>query len=205
MASEAFKTPEDQKKALRHEIKEAVAALDEGYTREADTRIFRYVTGLPEFEQAGTLFCFVGTSGEIDTAPILEEALRLGKRVGVPRCISRGVMEVGEIRSLQDLEPGKYGILEPGVHAPVIQPEEISLAIVPCMSCSHDGRRLGYGGGYYDRYLDRTRAAKAVICRERVMRHDIPVEPHDQIMDMVISEDGVRRLGSDACRTLTES
>ena len=163
------------------------------------------MTGLPEFEQAGTLFCFVGTSGEIDTAPILEEALRLGKRVGVPRCIARGVMEVGEIRSLQDLEPGKYGILEPGVHAPVIQPEEISLAIVPCMSCSHDGRRLGYGGGYYDRYLDRTRAAKAVICRERVMRHDIPVEPHDQIMDMVISEDGVRRLGSDACRTLTES
>ena len=61
---------------------------------------------------------------------------------------------------------------------------------------SHDGRRLGYGGGYYDRYLVRTRAVKAVICRERIMRADIPVEPHDQLMDMVISEHGVRRLGS---------
>ena len=94
------------------------------------------------------------------------------------------------------MEAGKYGILEPGAETPVIQPEEINLAIVPCMSCSHDGRRLGYGGGYYDRYLVRTRAVKAVICRERIMRADIPVEPHDQLMDMVISEHGVRRLGS---------
>ena len=52
------------------------------------------------------------------------------------------------------------------------------------------------GVGYYDRYLVRTRAVKAVICRERIMRADIPVEPHDQLMDMVISEHGVRRLGS---------
>lgn len=48
------------------------------------------MAGLPEYEQAGTLFCFVGTSGEIDTAPILEDALRKGKRVGVPKCTARG-------------------------------------------------------------------------------------------------------------------
>jgi 5-formyltetrahydrofolate cyclo-ligase len=186
---------EERKKALRQEIK-AAAALDEGYTKEADLEIFSHVAGLLEYEQAGTLFCFVGTSGEIDTVPILEDALRKGKRVGVPKCTARGIMEVREIRSLGDLEAGKYGILEPGAEAPVIQPEEINLAIVPCMSCSHDGRRLGYGGGYYDRYLVRTRAVKAVICRERIMRADIPVEPHDQLMDMVISEHGVRRLGS---------
>ena len=172
---------EERKKALRQEIKAAAVALDEGYTKEADLEIFSHVAGLSEYEQAGTLFCFVGTSGEIDTAPILEDALRKGKRVGVPKCTARGIMEVREIRSLGDLEAGKYGI---------------NLAIVPCMSCSHDGRRLGYGGGYYDRYLVRTRAVKAVICRERIMRADIPVEPHDQLMDMVISEHGVRRLGS---------
>ena len=179
MALEELNTSEDRKRALRREIKAAVAALDKGYTKEADLQIFRHVAGLPEYEQAGTLFCFVGTSSEIDTAPILEDALRRGKRVGVPRCISRGIMEVREIRSFRDLEAGKYGIMEPGAHAPVIQAEEINLAIVPCMSCSHDGRRLGYGGGYYDRYLGRTRAVKAVICRERIMRADIPVEPHD--------------------------
>ena len=69
---------EERKKALRQEIKAAAAALDEGYTKEADHEIFSHVAGLPEYEQAGTLFCFVGTSGEIDTAPILEDALRKG-------------------------------------------------------------------------------------------------------------------------------
>ena len=64
---------EERKKALRQEIKAAAAALDEGYTKEADHEIFSHVAGLPEYEQAGTLFCFVGTSGEIDTAPILED------------------------------------------------------------------------------------------------------------------------------------
>lgn len=67
---------EERKKALRQEIKAAAAALDEGYTKEADLEIFSHVAGLPEYEQAGTLFCFVGTSGEIDTVPILEDALR---------------------------------------------------------------------------------------------------------------------------------
>ena len=196
MDLEELNTSEGRKKALRREIKAAVAALDEDYTKEADRRIFRYVAGLPEYEQADTLFCFVGTISEIDTAPILQDALRQGKRVGVPKCTARGIMEVREIRSLQDLEAGNYGIMEPGAHAPVIQPGEINLAVVPCMSCSSDGRRLGYGGGYYDRYLGSTRAVKAVICRGRIMRGDIPVEPHDQIMDMVISENGVRRLGS---------
>ena len=129
---------EERKKALRQEIKAAAVALDEGYTKEADLEIFSHVAGLSEYEQAGTLFCFVGTSGEIDTAPILEDALRKGKRVGVPKCTARGIMEVREIRSLGDLEAGKYGILEPGAETPVIQPEEINLAIVPCMSCSHE-------------------------------------------------------------------
>ena len=76
---------EERKKALRQEIKAAAAAaLDEGYTKEADLGIFSHVAGLPEYEQAGTLFCVVGTSGEIDTAPILEDALRKGTHYRTP-------------------------------------------------------------------------------------------------------------------------
>lgn len=187
-------TMEEQKRELRKEIKERAAALGRGYTEAADRDIFCHVTGLPEYRKAETLFCFAGTSGEIDTAPIIEDALRQGKQVGVPKCIARGIMEVCRIESLGELEPGKFGILEPGNQAPVIPPEDIDLAVVPCLSCSSDGRRLGYGGGYYDRYLEHTRAVKAVICRERIMREDIPADVHDQAMDLVISETGVRRI-----------
>ena len=65
-----------------------------------------------------------------------------------------------------------------------IQPEEIDLAVIPCCTCSQTGRRLGYGGGYYDRYLGRVAGVKAVICRDRIMRDDIPVEEHDQILPL---------------------
>ena len=75
-----------------------------------------------------------------------------------------------------------------------LQPEEIDLAVIPCCTCSHTGKRLGYGGGYYDRYLGRVEGMKAVICRERIMRDDIPVEEHDQAVDMVISEGGTWRM-----------
>ena len=90
MALEELNTSENRKRALRREIKAAVAALDKGYTKEADLQIFRHVAGLPEYEQAGTLFCFVGTSSEIDTAPILEDALRRGKR-GFPGASPEGL------------------------------------------------------------------------------------------------------------------
>lgn len=188
-------TLEEQKKALRGETRAAVNSLEKQYTEKADCDIFGLLTGLSEYRDASTVFCFVGTSEEINTVPILEDALHSGKRVGVPKCVVRGIMEVREIKSMGDLAAGAYGILEPGDQCPVIDPKEIDLAVVPCMTCSSDGRRLGYGGGFYDRYLERTGAVKAVICRERIMRENIPVDSHDKVMDIVISEKGIRRTG----------
>ena len=84
--------------------------------------------------------------------------------------------------------------MEPEETAAVLFPEDLELVLVPCLTCSLSGKRLGYGGGYYDRYLARTRAFKAVLCRVRSMREDIPAEAHDAVMDAVISEMGVRRV-----------
>lgn len=187
-------TMEERKKTLRKSIKERAAGLDREYIRKADRAIFNYVTSLPEYRDGEIIFCFAGAREEINTAPIIEDALSRGKQVGVPKCIAKGIMEVRRIRSLGDLEPGKYGILEPGSQAALIQPEEIDLAVVPCLSCSSDGRRLGYGGGYYDRYMEHTQAVKAVICRKRLMCEEIPMDTHDAAMDIVISEEGIRRL-----------
>lgn len=183
----------EQKKALRKSVKEMVAKLDQAYCKQADRAIFQAVTGLPEYEKAKTIFCFVGTKQEIDTSPILLHALSQGKRVAVPRCVARGVMTACLIRSMEDLQEGSYGILEPGEDAAVIEPEEIGLAVIPCCTCSRNGKRLGYGGGYYDRYLERVTGTKALICRGKVMREDIPVEEHDQGMDLVVWEEGVWR------------
>lgn len=188
------KRQENRKQELRKLVRLQVSGLSYEYCIQADRVICQTVTGLDEYHKARTVFIFVGTEAEINTRPIITHALEHGKQVAVPKCISKGVMEACLIDSLDDLEEGSYGIQEPGNDAARVQPEEIDLAVVPCCTCSHMGKRLGYGGGYYDRYLGRVAGMKAVICREKIMRDDIPVEEHDQAADMVVSEAGIWRM-----------
>ena len=77
------------------------------------------------------------------------------------------------------------------VSCPVIAPEEIDLAIVPCCTGNATGQRLGYGGGYYDRYLLKTKCPTMLLCRHQLERSDIPVEPHDVRLDYFVTERGV--------------
>ena len=83
---------------------------------------------------------------------------------------------------------------QPAADAPLMDPADFSLVLVPCCTAARDGRRLGFGGGFYDRYLLKTNAVRAVLCRERVMCDDIPINSHDLTMDIVISERGVIRI-----------
>lgn len=184
---------EEQKRRLRQGVKLLIGELEETYCQKADEEIYRRILSLPEYRRADTVFCFVGTSSEIDTVPVLMDAWSRGKRVCVPKCVGKGVMNAYRIDGMEDLREGSYGILEPGEQAVLVFPEEIDLVLAPCLSCSRDGRRLGYGGGYYDRYLGRVAAPKAVLCRSRVMREDIPVDGFDIPMDLVVCEDYVEK------------
>lgn len=184
----------ERKKLLRKEVKKKILNLPYEYCKCADAQIFRHAVSLTEFSNAGTVFCYVGTEGEIDTIPILQEILKQGKTLGVPKCISDGVMQVYEIKSLDELEEGSYGIPEPGEGCRCIDLKEIELAFVPCLTCSRDGKRLGYGGGYYDRYLEKGKFLKAALCREALLEEEIPIEKFDIRMDVVISEEEVIRV-----------
>lgn len=184
-----------QKKQKRKEIKQRITELDSKYCREADRKIIENVFGLEEFQQAKTIFCYVSTETEVDTIPILKEILASGKRLGVPKCTGKGIMEVYEISSLDELTAGAYGILEPDESCKkILLPEEIDFSLIPCISCDSKGKRLGHGGGYYDRYLEQSRGVKAIVCRSRLMLDEIPTEPHDVQMDLVISEEAVWRM-----------
>lgn len=184
-----------QKRALRQLIRMRIQALSPFYCERADRGIREQIRALKEYQEAQTVFCFVGTAGEIQTREILQGALEDGKRVCVPRCLSKGLMEAFEIRSLGQLKPGSYGIPEPGEECPVVHIEEIDLALVPCLACTREGKRLGQGGGYYDRYFggsERTFTGTAwLLCREAMILPEIPEEAHDWQGHGVISEAGV--------------
>ena len=179
------------KTALRREIAAAVAALSPDYCRRADEAICRHIRQSELYRRADVIFCYVGTAREIHTLPLIEAALADGKVVAVPLCTGRGIMEARAICSVEELVPGAYGIPEPAPHCPVVPPQALSLALIPCCTGNDRGRRLGYGGGFYDRYLPGTCCPRVLLCRGALVREDIPAEVHDLPMDWLVTEDGL--------------
>ena len=168
------------------------------YGLRADRAIAAHLLAMPEYRAAGTVFCFVGTAREIDTHPILEDALAAGKALCVPLCVADGIMELRRIRSLAELVPGAYGILEPPAESPALEPDAVDFAVLPCLTCDHAGHRLGKGGGYYDRFLAAYRGGAVLLCREKLIREEIPLEPHDRPVPWVLTEAGLFEDGSPA-------
>ena len=185
-------TVQEEKKWLRSRMKELEAGLSERYKKESDRAISSHLLGMPEYLEAETVFCFVGSPREIDTASILRDVLARGKWLCVPLCTAPGIMETRLITSLEQLVPGRYpGILEPPADAPAVPVDEIDFAVLPCTTCSRGGQRLGKGGGYYDRFLAHYRGGTVLLCREKLLREEIPVEPHDCPVPWVLTERGL--------------
>ena len=191
----------EEKKQLRRTMRTLEGGLSARYKAESSRLIAAHLLAMPEYQAAKTVFCFVGTSREIDTQTILEHALASGKRLCVPLCVEKGIMELRQITNLSQLAPGAYGILEPSSDTPVILVDDVDFAIHPCTTCNHAGQRLGKGGGYYDRFLSHYRGGTVLLCREKLIREEIPVEPHDYPIPWVLTarglyEDGIpARLG----------
>ena len=191
-------TKQEEKKTLRGIMRRLEENLSERYMRSADESIMRHLMALPEYRDAGTVFCFVGVRREINTLPLLEDALKSGKTLCVPLCVEKGVMDTRRITSLDQLQPGKYGLLEPAADAPHMDVDDIDFAVIPCTTCNHSGQRLGKGGGYYDRFLSLYRGGTVMLCREKLIRDEIPVEPHDYPIPWVLTERGLYEDGTPA-------
>lgn len=176
----------------KSQFRKTMLALRSGMTADtrekANKRIFQGVTALPEYDAAETVYFYVSVSGEPDTRALIEDAWKRGKRVCVPRCTSMGIMHAHEIESTEDLQPGKYDIPEPKESCALVPPEEIQLIIVPCVCCSVNGYRLGYGGGFYDRWLGKRTGLAVVLCFEEMLVPAVPREPHDQRVDILVSD-----------------
>ena len=181
----------EEKKALRTFIRKKERTLDPAYKAESSEAICRCVLALEEYRAAGTVFAFAGTVHEIDTALLLKETLAAGKTLILPRCAAEHAIDLCVVRSMDELVPGMYGILEPKADCALVTPADIDFAVVPCLSFDRKGRRLGQGGGYYDRLLPQLHCPTVLICREQLMSPEVPVEEHDMRCTMLVTEKGV--------------
>ena len=119
-----------------------------------DRAVFTRFTALSQYKAAKTLLCYVSSDIEVDTRAILQHALQAGKTVAVPRCIPGTTeMEFHMITSLSVLSPGAFGILEPPQDTPLCTALSDALCVVPALCFDKHGYRVGYGKGYYDRFL----------------------------------------------------
>ena len=185
-----------EKAALRVQLMERIEALTDDYITESDRGIFENMIRLPEFESAATIFTFYSMGREPDTRRIVDYALALGKTVSMPVCAKRGIMDARAITDVSELSLSCYGLLEPLDSTRIIAPEELDFIIVPALSFDRDGFRLGYGGGYYDRFLAKTRAFTAGVARERLLSDILPREEHDVAVSCVVTESAARRPGA---------
>ena len=179
----------ENKKALRARCREIVKELSPEYIEEASHKIADLLLATDAYKNSNTIFCYMSMGGEPVTDEIIERALEDGKRVGIPLCVGPHEMVVKEYKSGDELARGAFGIREPLAEATEITADEFDLAIVPCVACSEDGRRIGHGAGYYDRFLSVSGFNKIALCFEKLLTDDIPLEDTDVYMDGVATED----------------
>lgn len=161
----------------------------------SDQQILSTLRRFPIFAEATFLLSYVSYDAEVDTRALIEGALSGGMRVAVPRCVpGERRMEFCEISSLGDLVPGFKGILEPAPDATALTAPELvgSVCLVPGLVFDADGHRVGYGGGYYDRFLQFYPGDKIALARTtQLSSNPLPIEETDVPVDFIVTESQV--------------
>ncbi len=144
------------------------------------------------YRSAQCLGCYVSVKNEVDTRGLIRAALQERKRVGVPVTRTAGEMIHRAIRSIADLRPAGFGLLEPpGEGSLEIPPDAFDLIVVPGLAFDRRGNRIGFGAGYYDRFLVRTPALRVALAYDFQVLEHLPTDPHDTPVDFLITEAGV--------------
>ena len=139
----------------------------------------------PEYRASETVLLYMARANEIATSMIIHAAFANNKTVGLPVCMNGGEMIFRRISSLADVAPGRFGIPEPSAGREEIVPDERTLCVCPCLCCDLEGFRLGFGGGYYDRYLSVFPGVKAALCYSDSVIPAIQNDPFDIPMNVI--------------------
>lgn len=183
-----------QKKELRARYKALRQNGDQAAQYAADRIIMQRIIELSQYKKAALLLAYVSMGGEVDTLQLIVRALAEGKSVACPRCRKEDhAMTFHRINALDELVQGAYGIYEPRPDAPPVSPGEMadSVCLVPGLSFDVSGARLGYGGGYYDRFLAQYDGVSVGLCRaESRSESELPQDEYDIRVDIVVSDAG---------------
>jgi 5-formyltetrahydrofolate cyclo-ligase len=155
---------------------------------QASLAICKLIENWQEFTGATTILTYMPMQGEVDLRPLLE---RYPAKVWVlPRILPQGRMDFHPYNP-DRLEQHPYGMLEPAPDLPLISAGEIRLALVPGLAYDRQGRRLGYGGGFFDRFLADFKGPSLGIVYQALLFDHLPSQEHDQPVKYIVTEGGL--------------
>ena len=179
------------KKELRALIRKKRDALSEEYKSSSSKAIAEHLIFSDSFIRAQSVFVYISSSDEPDTAKIINAAFNADKTVYVPRCISKGIMEAVRVTPDTEYIKGYMGISEPENGEKALPHEKIDLCVIPCVSASLKGERLGHGAAFYDIFLKSADTEKICLCFAELLSENIPTDENDIFMDAIITENGI--------------
>lgn len=169
--------------------------VDDVKKQKWDNQIFNKVINSEYYKKANTIFIFVSFKNEVDTHRLIEYALSDNKKICVPKVkLKEREMELYKINSFNDLEVGYYNILEPIKGSPKINVEDIDLILMPGLAFDKEGGRIGYGGGYYDKFLRKSKknkTKKIAIAYAFQVLDKVPMNENDIKIDGIITNNNI--------------
>lgn len=192
MADEIF-GKRDEKNLIREQMKQLRADMTRTERFEKSMQIFEQLITVPEFKRADRIYTYVSMDNEIDTIMFIDYSLSLEKRVFVPR-VSGKNMEFYEISDISELNPGYMGIYEPDINGKEPDYSRTGFMCMPGLAFDRSYNRIGYGGGFYDRYLSvENKLYKAALAYEAQLLESIPAQDGDVRPDMIVTEENIYR------------
>ncbi|WP_366922909.1 5-formyltetrahydrofolate cyclo-ligase [Metallumcola ferriviriculae] len=184
------------KKELRRQIIQARLDLSPEAAAEKSETIIQKLISLPAYQEAGTIMTYVAFNQEVETKGLIKYSLSQRKRVLVPVTVKkdRELIPSEVFHFPGDLQPGTWGILEPKPECfRPVSPSEIDMVVVPGVAFDKNGNRLGYGGGFYDRFLGKLPKTSrfVAIAFELQIKDNVYHQEHDQPVHWVITEEQV--------------
>jgi len=173
------------KKELRAKIRQQKRAMTEEQIVQASARLGELFVQTSQYQNAKTIYGYLPYNQEVRTVPMLEQALRDGKKVAVPKCYG-DEMRFIYMDDLSQVAPGYANIPEPIADEPVAE-DKTALVLMPGMAFTKNGDRMGYGGGFYDKFLaSEPEHPTVALCYDFQMVESLPTEEYDIPVDCVL-------------------
>jgi 5-formyltetrahydrofolate cyclo-ligase len=180
----------EDKPRLRNHLLEKRDGLSHDFMTIASKQIQKNLKKIEVFRNAEKVACYYSIGSEVRTLDIIQQMISEGRTMALPR-VTDGELVFCAVKNFEELQKGEFGIMEPKKNCPIV--EDFDVILVPAVAMMRTGQRLGYGRGYYDRFLSKHRTPTIALEYSKLVVRNIPKSEGDIPIQWIVTEDEVIR------------